>query len=213
MSARIVLDYYLDQYQTLGNTLTDIDFGNLSFLQEKEAVYNMKGQKVSKSYCDINGKEAIRLTYERVIGEYQYQDIIYPNVFKGLQKTIHFLDWAGEIAYSKKKQFYNFDLQPVFLGDGNQTIIGFSSRKQRQVLKRERYSADEYLQSMNPLIYRALYQNYKNEYESYLITGISDSLVNAINLETNKSILDFLNKEVYGFEPITVKEFIILNLQ
>jgi hypothetical protein len=29
MSTRIVLDYYLDKYQTLGNTLTGIDFENI----------------------------------------------------------------------------------------------------------------------------------------------------------------------------------------
>ncbi|QOG04347.1 hypothetical protein [Flavobacterium sp. MDT1-60] len=213
MSAQIVLHHYLDKFQTLANTLTDISFDNLSFLVEKEPIYNMKGQKIFKSYCDKEGREAIRISYNRIVGDYEFNGTTYENIFLGLQKTIHFLDWAGEIAYSKKKQFYNFDLQPVFSGDGTETIIGFSSRKQRQVLKNERYSADEYLQSMNPLIYKALYQNYKSEYEIYLITGISDSLVNAINVETNESILDFLDKEVYGFEPMTVKDFIILNLQ
>jgi hypothetical protein len=31
MSAQIVLNYYLEQYQTLGNTLTDLSFDNISF--------------------------------------------------------------------------------------------------------------------------------------------------------------------------------------
>jgi len=75
MSAQIVLDHYLEKYKTLGNTLTDISFDNLPFLQEKEPVYNMKGHKVSKSFCDTKGKEAIRITYGRVFGDYKYKGI------------------------------------------------------------------------------------------------------------------------------------------
>ena len=94
MSAQLVLDHYLEKYQTLGNTLTDVNFENLSFLQEKEAIYNMKGQKVSKSYYDIKGREAIRLSYDRIISDYTYQDIVYPDTFIGVQKTVHYLDWG-----------------------------------------------------------------------------------------------------------------------
>lgn len=213
MSAQIIIEHYLEKYQTMANTITDISFDCLPFLYAKEPDYNVKGCKVSKSYYDRNDLEAIRIVYDKIIGDFTFEGTTYNNVFLGIYKSVQYYDWAGEIAYTKKMQPYYFSLQPVFLGDGNQTIIGFSSRKQRQVLKRERYSADEYLQSMSPLIYRALYQNYKNEYENYLITGISDFLINAINLETDESILNFLNKEVYGFEPMTIKELIILNLQ
>ena len=213
MSAKLVLDHYLDQYQTLGNTLTDIDFGNLPFLQEKECVYNMAGQKVSKSYYDTSGREAIRITYDRVFGTYIYQEIEYPNVFLGLQKTINYMDWAGQIAYSKKKQFYSFDLQPVFLADGTETVVGFSSQKQRQVLKSERLSADDYLQAKNPQLYCMLYERYGNEYNSYLRTGVHTSFVDALNAETDPTILAALNNEVFGYEPMTVRELIILNLQ
>jgi hypothetical protein len=213
MSAQIVLDYYLDKFQTLGNTLTDIDFGNLSFLQEREPIYNMKGQKVSKSYYDQKGKETIRITYDRVFGDYEYQNTTYPNVFLGLQKTVHYLDWAGEIAYSKKKQFYAFDLQPVFVGDGTETVVGFSSQKQRQILKSERFSADDYLQAMNPKLYAILYARYQDQYSGYLRTGSKSDFVTALNTESNADVLAVLNKEVYGYEPMTIKELIIMNLQ
>lgn len=213
MSAKIVLDYYLEKYQTLANTLTDINFENLSFLQEKEAVYNIKGQKVSKSYYDIKGKEAIRITYDRIISDYTCQDIVYQDVFIGVQKTVHYLDWAGEIAYSKKKQFYAFDLQPVFVGDGSETVIGFSSQKQRQILKSERFSADDYLQASNPNIYAKLYDQYQELYSCYLRTGLKDDFVQALNSETNPVCLELLNKEVFGYEPMTIKELIIINLQ
>lgn len=213
MSAKIVLDYYLDKFGTSANTLTDIPFDNLPFLQEKEPFYNMKGQKVSKSYHDTKGKEAIRITYDRVFGDYEYNGTVYPNVFIGLQKTVHYLDWAGEIAYSKKKQFYSFDLQPVFLGDGTETITGFSSQKMRKVLKDERLAADDYLQSMNQQLYAALYQAYQVPYNTYLRTGISQPFVAAVNNETNPQVLTMLNKEVFGYEPMTVKELIIMNLQ
>lgn len=213
MSAQIVLDHYLEKYQTLGNTLTDISFDNLPFLQEKEPLYNMKGQKVSKSYHDTKGKEAIRITYDRVFGDYEYNGTVYPNVFLGLQKTVHYMDWAGEIAYSKKKQFYSFDLQPIFLGDGTETITGFSSQKMRKVLKDERLAADDCLQSMNPGLYDALYQAYQVQYNTYLRTGISQSFVSALNSEANPQILAMLSKEVFGHEPMTVKELVIMNLQ
>jgi hypothetical protein len=213
MSAQIVLDHSLEKYQTLGNTLTDISFDNLSFLQEREPIYNMKGQKVSKSYYNQAGKEAVRIAYERVIGDYQYQETVYPNVFVGLQKTVYYMDWAGEIAYSKKKQFYQFDLQPVFLADGTDTVIGFSSQKQRKILKSERYSADDYLQAKNPQLYAALYATYSDKYNAYLRTGVKDEFVNAMNAEANPVVLEMLNKEVFGYEPMTVKELIIMNLQ
>ena len=213
MKAQIVLDHYLDKFQTLANTLTDISFDNLPFLQEREPLYNMKGQKVSKSYHDTKGKEAIRITYDRVFGDYEYKGTVYPNVFLGLQKTVHYMDWAGEIAYSKKKQFYIFDLQPVFLDDGNETVVGFSSQKLRKVLKDERFAADDYLQAMNPVLYSTLYQAYQVEYNSYLRTGVSTAFVNALNNESNPQILTMLNKEVFGFEPMTVKELVIMNLQ
>ncbi|WP_300978087.1 hypothetical protein [Flavobacterium sp.] len=213
MSAQIVLNHYFEKYQTLGNTLTDVSFDNLPFLQEREPQYNMKGQKVSKSYHDIQGREAIRITYDRVFGEHQYDGTVYPNIFLGLQKTVHYLDWAGAIAYSKKKQFYSFDLQPVFLGDGTETVVGFSSQKMRKVLKDERLAADDYLQSMNPVLYAALYQAYQVQYNTYLRTGISQPFVSALNSETNSQILAMLNKEVFGYEPMTVKELVIMNLQ
>ena len=213
MTAQLVLDYYLEKYQTMANTLTDISFDNLPFLQEREPLYNMKGQKISKSYFDTKGKEAIRITYDRVIGNHEYNGTVYPNVFLGLQKTVCFMDWAGEIAYSKKKQFYSFALQPVFLGDGTETIVGFSSQKQRQILKSERFSADDYLASQNPNLYGVLYANYQDAYNGYLRTGISTAFVNAMNSETNPDVLALLNKEVFGYEPMTIKELIIMNLQ
>jgi hypothetical protein len=213
MSAQIVIQYHLDKFQTMANTMSDISFDNLPFLQERESIYNMKGQKVSKSYYDQKGKEAVRITYDRVFGDYKYNETIYPNVFLGLQKTIHYMDWAGEIAYSKKKQFYAFDLQPVFVGDGTETVVGFSSQKQRQILKSERLSADDYLQAKNPKLYALLYASYKDEYNEYLRTGVCTAFVNRLNNETNVDIKAVLNNEVFGYEPMTVKELIIMNLQ
>ena len=212
MSAIIVLDIYLEKYQTAGNTLTDIEFSNLSFLKEREPFYNMKGQKVSKSYYDNKGKEAIRIEYQRIFGEHTYNNVVYPNVFLGLQKTIHYLDWAGEIAYSKVKQFYEFNLEPNF-DSGNLVPTGFSSQKQRQILKSERYAADDYLQAKKPNLHDLLYKSYTSQYDYYLKTGEKSKLLNAINSETDTDINVLFEKEVSGYEPITRKEFIIMNLQ
>lgn len=212
MSAQIVLDHYLDKYQTLGNTLSDINFDNLSFFTTKEKVIDMKGQWVSKSYYAEKDKEAIRITYEKLYGIHTHNGVEWPNTFLGVGKSIHYLDWAGEIAYTKRKQPEYFDLQPVFLGDGTETVVGFSSQKQRQILKSERYNADDYLQAKNPNLYALLYGRYTANYEYYLKTGKKDALVNAINSETDVNINSVFDNLVYGTE-ITVRQLILMNLQ
>jgi alpha-ketoglutarate-dependent taurine dioxygenase len=213
MSAQIVLNYYLEQYQTLGNTLTDLSFDEISFLVAKEKVTDMKGQWVSKSYYAENNKEAIRITYEKIVGIHIYNGVEYPDTFLGIGKSFLYLDWAGEVANTKKKQPEYFNLEPVFIGDGTETVVGFSSPKQRQVLKGERQNADDYLQAKNPQLYAVLYAMYKTEYLAYMTTGVKTSFVDAMNAETNESVLAMLNTEVFGYEPMTVKELIIMNLQ
>jgi hypothetical protein len=46
-----------------------------------------------------------------------------------------------------------------------------------------------------------------------MTTGVKTSFVNAMNNETNADVLATLNSEVFGYEPMTVKELIIMNLQ
>jgi hypothetical protein len=212
MSAQIVLNYYLEQYQTLGNTLTDLSFDNISFLVAKEKVTDMKGQWVSKSYYAENNKEAIRIVYEKIFGIHTYNDVEYPDTFLGVGKSILYLDWAGEIANTKKKQPELFNLEPVFLGDGSETVVGFSSPKQRQILKSERYNADDYLQAKNPNLYALLYGRYTANYDFYLKTGKKENLVNAINNETDESIKAVFDNFVFGTQ-ITVRQLILINLQ
>lgn len=213
MDSKLVIQSWLDKYNTSGATISDLSFDNLPFLIEKEPQYNMKGQKVSKSYYDIDNREAVRIVYSRIIGNYTYNEVSYSNVFLGLKKIVHYLDCESEIAYSKDLQPYFFDLLPVFLGDGSETVVGFSSQKLRKVLKEERYAADDYLQAKNPQLYAMLYDSYGNEYNGYLRTGVKDAFVDVMNAETNLGILSVLNNEVFGFEPMTVKELIIMNLQ
>jgi hypothetical protein len=137
MSAQIVLNYYLEQYQTLGNTLTDLSFDNISFLQEQEPVYNEAGQKVSKSYYSLEGKEAVRIEYLRLYGQHVFEGETFENVFLGLQKIIQFLDWNGEIANTKRKQAYLFLLEPVYEAE---IVTGFTSRKMRDILNQDSYN-------------------------------------------------------------------------
>lgn len=211
---KLVIQHYLDIYQTMANTLTDISFDGLPFLIAKEPLYNMKGRKISKSYYDKTGKEAVRISYNYIFGNHTYENILYENVFLGLKKTIHYLDWTGQIAYSKNLQPYFFDLQPVFNRVDETTVnITFSSQKQRQILKSERYSSDDYLQAQNPTLYALLYSRYSSHYDYYLKTGKKEALVSAMNAETDPGINTVFDNEVYGYEPMTVKELIIMNLQ
>lgn len=210
---KIVIQSWLDRYNTSGITMSDLSFDNLPFLIEKEPIYNMKGQKVSKSYYDIDNREAVRIVYSRIIGNYTYNEVSYSNVFLGLKKIVHYLDCEGDITYSKDLQPYYFNLLPVFIGDGSETVIGFSSQKLRKVLKEERYAADDYLQAQNPNLYDLLYNRYTDQYNRYLRTGHKTELVTAMNDETDVNIIAVFNNEVFGYAPMTVKELILMNLQ
>ncbi len=213
MAAELVINYIIEQQGINLNTLTDKDFSNISWLNEREPIYNMKGEKVSKSYYYQNKKEAVRIEYSKITGDYEYNGVTYPDTWLGFKKSMNWLDWAGEIAVTKEMQAYYFNLEPVFLADGTETVTGFSSQKMIEILKDERYKADSYLQAKNPQLYALLYARYGNEYNGYLRTGVKDGFVSAINAETEPSILAVLNNEVYGFEPMTVKELILMNLQ
>ncbi|HLF51427.1 hypothetical protein [Flavobacterium sp.] len=214
MSAQLVIDHIVEERGINLNTLTDKDFSQFNWLNEREPIYNMKGQKVSKSYYFANKKEAIRIVYERLFGDHEYEGIVYPNTFIGVKSNMHWIDWAGEIGASKAMQPYYFRLEPVFNRvDENTVKITFSSQKQRAILKSERYSADDYLQAQNPDLYALLYARYTSDYEFYLKTGKKEKLVLAMNSETNPDINAVFDNEVFGYEPRTVKELILMNLQ
>lgn len=211
--AEIVLKHYLDKFKIKYDSLWSVAIDNLSFLSEQEPFYNMKGQKASKSYFAPNRKEAVRIVYGRIIGDHIFEGNIYPNIFLGISEKHQFLDWAGNVANEKAQQPEIFSLEPIFINGGGGAISGFSSKKQREILKEERFCADDYLQAKNPALYATLYNRYTGDYEYYLKTGIKDFLVLAMNSEMNAEINQIFNKEVYGFEPMTVKELIIMNLQ
>ncbi|MFV5702184.1 hypothetical protein ACM55F_09960 [Flavobacterium sp. XS2P12] len=210
---QLVIDYIVEQRGINLNTLTDKDFSNFSWLNEREPVTNMKGEKVSKSYYFENKKEAIRIVCHKIYGDYEYNDVIYPNTYLGWKKDMHWVDWAGELQVTKPMQPYYFNLEPVFVGDGTETVIGFSSPKMRKSMKEERYSADDYLQSKNPNLYALLYGRYTAHYEFYLKTGKKFNLVTAINGETDPDINAVFDNFVFGYEPMTVRELILMNLQ
>lgn len=206
--AQLVIEYISKKQGVKFNTLVDQDFSQISWLNEREPVKNMKGEKVSKSYYYQNKKEAIRITYHKIFET--YEDI--ENVFVGIKKQIHWIGWDGEIGKTKHLQPYYFNLEPVTLGDGTETIVSYSSPKMRSFLKDERYSADDYLQSKNPTLYNLLYSNYTTEYELYLKTGDKTTLVNSMENEADASVNAVFNSLVYNSE-ITIKQLIISTLQ
>lgn len=209
---QLVIDYIVELQGINLNTLTDKDFSKFSWLNEREPISNMKGEKVSKSYYYKNQKEAIRIEYAKIVGNYEYNGVVYPDTYLGWKKSMCWIDWAGEIGVRKEMQPYYFNLEPVFVGDGTETIVGFSSPKMRKSMKEERYAADDYLQSKNPTLYALLYGRYTAAYEFYLKTGKKANLVTAMNAETDPDINAVFNNLVYGTE-ITVKELILMNLQ
>lgn len=210
---RTLIDIIVNKRGINLDTLTDKDYSHFSWLNQREPVYNMKGEKVSKSYYFENRKEAIRHRYFKIIEDFDYNGVLYPNVYVGWREDKCWIDWAGEIGYTKPMQAYYFNLEPVFLGDGTETVVGFSSPKMRKSMKEERYAADDYLQAKNPSLYAMLYMRYTSSYDFYLKTGKKANLVTAINGETDPDINAVFNNEVFGFEPMTVRELILMNLQ
>ena len=81
-----------------------------------------------------------------------------------------------------------------------------------EILKKERFNADNYLLSKNPKMYSFLYGYYKGPYEHYVNTGDKTPFVNALNTESRTEVLVKLNDEVNGLN-ITVKQLILNLLQ
>lgn len=212
MNSQLTIQYHLEKLGTSCGTVADLPFDGFDFLYAAEPVLDFKGQRVSKSYYDKKNKEAVRIIYKKIIDTYSFNGIDYPEQFIGVQKTIQFIDWSGEVGYSKEMQGYFFNLEPVFRGDGTETIISFSSAKQRQILKQERYSSDDMLNAKNPMIYAFLFEKYSTEYQYYLRTGIKDNLEASITSEKDATILEKLNHSVFGSD-LTVKELILSCLQ
>jgi hypothetical protein len=205
--AKLVIAYIRKKLGVQLDTIVDKDFSQLDWLSQQEAIYNEKGEKVSKSYF-YKDKEAIRITYHKIYEDYKG----IKNIFIGFFKQVHWIDWAGNIASSKKMQPYYFHLEPVTLGDGKETVVNYSSPKMRSVMKKERYNADDFLQSKNPQLYTLIYTNYKEDYEMYLSTGDKSQLVGAIKSEVKEEINAVLNSTVFESE-VTIKDLIISSLQ
>lgn len=133
--SKLVIEKHVDDFnqfvKTLGNSILDLSIDNLPFLIQKEAKYNSLGQRVSKSYFDLTGKEAVRINYNYIIENYTFNGVVYPNVFIGFKKTFNFYNWADEVGFSKKMQKYEFDLRPIY--DVNNNITGFTSFKMQQI--------------------------------------------------------------------------------
>jgi len=139
--ARIVIDYIQEQKGINLDTLIDKDFSQFSWLNERESVFNEEGERVSKSYYYENKREAIRIEYSKIIGDFIFDGITYPNIFLGFKKTILWLRWDGTIGRSKNKQPYYFNLQPIYDIDNPTLILDFSSKKQKQTISEERINS------------------------------------------------------------------------
>ena len=139
--ARIVIDYIQERKGINLDTLIDKDFSQFSWLNERESVFNEQGERVSKSYYYENNREAIRIEYFKIIGDFIFDGITYPNIFLGFKKTILWLRWDGTIGRSKNKQPYYFNLQPIYEIDNPEIIVDFSSLKKKQTLLEEQKNA------------------------------------------------------------------------
>jgi len=133
--ARIVIDKIQEERELNLDTLIDKDFSQFSWLTEREPILNEQGERVSKSYFtdDKYNKEAIRIEYHKIIGDYEFEGNIYSNIYIGNLKYFQTLRWDGSIARTKTRK-YLFNLLPIY---ENEIVIGFTSLMMRKVLAEE----------------------------------------------------------------------------
>jgi hypothetical protein len=208
----LLLDY---ETKRMGLTplqmVSEINYDHLSYLYAKEGEVDLQGKRQPKSYfLKRNNKEVVRQVYERIYGTHTYNGVAYNNIFLGVETKVYHLHTNGDLQLVSAKT-YNFNLHPVFLGDGNETIVGFSSKKMVEILKAERYASANNLQSQNAAIYQFLYSTYL-EYENYLKFGNKTLLIEALDNENRTDVLEVLNHPVAGTD-LTIVQLIKLTLQ
>ncbi|NCP83797.1 MAG: hypothetical protein GW823_02620 [Bacteroidetes bacterium] len=210
-----VLEFIVNKLaiQISTNSLTDIDFSQFSWLNEREPIYSNKGERISKSYYYKNEKETIRIEYFKIFKDYVFEGITYPNTFIGVNKNIIWIYWDGTNSpYQKTKDTFMFTLKPIYT---NGVIAGFTSIRGEQILSEERR------QVVNRLIFEAKTSNIQtiaNDYDilfdylnssinSWVNTGKVTKFNTLINDTSNIEIVNLLAIEV---EPsVTLKDYLI----
>lgn len=203
---KILLKYHLDILGLNSNNLLDIDYSTLSFLNENEPTYSDRGEKISKVYTDSFNKKVVEIKYSKIIKNHEVDGVIYQNTFKGVQKTILYYYGDGTFAFKKTKNPYIFNLDPI--NDLQSNIVGYTSLKGEQILRSERSLAELKLKSRNPLMYNIVYTAYKDLIEDWKATGDATALTNAIDNETDTTLLEVFNKIVEGTADTTVGDYI-----
>ena len=210
-----VLEFIVNKLaiQISTNSLTDKDFSQFCWLNEREPVYSNKGERISKSYYYKNEKETIRIEYFKIFKDYVFEGITYPNTFIGVNKNIIWIYWDGTNSpYQKTKDTFMFTLKPIYT---NGVIAGFTSIRGEQILSEERR------QVVNRLIFEAKTSNIQtiaNDYDilfdylnssinSWVNTGKVTKFNTLINDTSNIEIVNLLAIEV---EPsVTLKDYLI----
>jgi len=183
-----VLEFLVNKLdiRVITNNLTDKDFSQFSWLNEREPIYNNFGERLTKSYYYQNTKEVIRIEYSKVFFNYEHDKIIYNNVLVGIQKKIIWLFWDGTASpYQKLKDVYMFNLKPVYNDNG--TIITFSSLKQLELLQNERKKVLSIINFKCFNNYSFLANNlpffwdfYKLQLNKWITTGSAIDFINSI---------------------------------
>ena len=132
--AQIVIEYIKKLKGINLNDLCDRDFSQMSFLNSREAIIGINGERISKSYYYKNKVEAIRIVYNKIYGTFTHNGIEYQNEYLGVGKSIHWMRWDGTVAFSKDDQSQYFTLVPI---DENDLSQGFTSLFKRKIARDE----------------------------------------------------------------------------
>lgn len=199
--------------------LFDLDINKSNVLEAREAYYSSKGIKKYKDYYyvynDKDGNEveqlAVRIRYTKIYKDIEYEGVTINGIWAKTQKFFDYYFEDGTFS-TKVIQPQAFHLNPVFKGDGTETLVGFSSIKQMDFLRKERYTADKYLQSKNIGLYQLIYNNYKDTYNTYLSSGNKLAFIEQLDNESDPIILATLNHQVTG-TTLKIIDLIKMNLQ
>lgn len=167
----------------------DIQLDFYEFFKGKEKKYTLKGNPLSKDYVYIKDNVEIlvcRISYNKKIEPINYQGFI-KNEFIGLFSKYEFFRENGK-SEIKIIDTLDFDLIPtiIYKKDSNQNNteeiedVLWSSVKREEILREERYKADEKMKTFNPALYYMLTKVFSDSYNHYLQSGDSIDLKNEL---------------------------------
>lgn len=165
----------------------DIPIDILEFFAPKEKIYNLKGEPVIKSYIHVD-EHGETIPVCDILYQKQYEDVTYQgitkNEFKNAKTVFRFYTKKDKSKYKDKVvQSLPFTIVPTAINDTNGNIVDvmWSSVKREEVLRSERYKAEEVMKTFNPRLYQLFTMIFGDAWQRYKEVGDKAQLVSELN--------------------------------